>query len=301
MTMPLPFQKFSGVASGLILCCLHFAPAGLAATANVTVGSPLNKFSPAVVNIATGDQVVWTWAGTFHSTTSGTNGVAGDDNGVPSGLWDSGVITSLPKTFTNTFNSAGTFAYYCQIHFATPNFMTGAVIVASANLPPSVTLTNPASGFVFSAPATINLAASAADTDGSVTNVRFLQGTTVLTNRTASPYSIAVSNLAAGTYIFTAVAADNGGLTATNAITNSVVNPVTVSLSGAVRLAPANFYFAYTANAGLRYIVQRSTNLSPASWSTLVTNLAGGSSVNFTDLNATVNPGFYRVGRLPNP
>jgi plastocyanin len=57
-----------------------------AATTNVNVGFSGLHFSPTNVLINAGDTVIWTWVGTSHSTTSGTNGVSGDDNGVPSGL-----------------------------------------------------------------------------------------------------------------------------------------------------------------------------------------------------------------------
>ena len=66
-------------------------------------------------------------------------------------------------------------------------------------------------------------------------------------------------------------------------------------------MPPGKFRFTYTANSGLSYIVQSSSNLISPNWTTLVTNMAAGSSIDFTDLNGTLNPGFYRVGRLPNP
>jgi chitinase len=167
--------------------------------------------------------------------------------------------------------------------------------------PPSVTITNPVSGTVFAAPANVTIQASASDTDGTVTNVQFLVGSTVLSNAAAAPFSAVTNNLAAGSYTLSAVASDNNGVKATNAATISVVTPVQVLLSAPQGLPPANFHFSYTANVGLSYIVQRSTNLVSTNWITLITNTAGSGSVNFTDLNATVNPGFYRVGRLPNP
>ena len=126
-------------------------------------------------------------------------------------------------------------------------------------------------------------------------------GSTILTNETVAPFSAVVSNLAAGSYTFSAIASDDGGLTATNAITNSVVNAGPVLLSSPQQMPATSFRFSYTANAGLNYVVQRSTNLVLNDWVPLATNLAGGSSVTFTDVNATVNPAFYRVGRLPNP
>lgn len=286
----------------ILVCVAVSALSGHAATANVTVGSPVDKFTPAVVNINTGDKVIWTWAATFHSTTSGTNGVAGDDNGVPSGLWDSGVISAgLPHTFTNTFNSAGNFPYYCQIHFATPFFMTGAVIVASALLPPTLAITNPASGAVFSASANVTIQAAVTNGSSAVTGVQFLVGLNVLTNVTTTPYSGTTNNLAAGSYTLSAIATDSNGLKATNTSTISVVTPVPLTIGSPARTSSTNFQFNYAANVGLSYVVQRSTNLAPLNWFTLATNLAATSPVIFTDTNATTSPAFYRVGRLPNP
>ena len=260
---------------------------GSAATANVLVGSGGLVFTPATTNIAVNDRVIWTWAGNNHSTTSDTNG-----------LWDS-LVNNSPHSFTNTFTSAGTFPYHCTIHV---NFgMKGTIIVTSPNVPPSVTITNPVSGTVFAAPANVTIQASASDPDGTVTNVQFLVGSTVLSNDDANPFSAVTNNLAAGSYTLFAIASDNGGATGTNQINISVVTPVSVLLSAPQKLAPANYKFSYTANVGLSYIVQRSTNLLSTNWTTLVTNTAGSGSINFTDLNATVNPGFYRVGRLPNP
>jgi len=70
----------------------------------------------------------------------------------------------------------------------------------SANLPPTISLTNPTAGQVFNAPATINFGATASDPDGSVARVDFLNGSTVIGSDTTSPYSFAWANIAAGTY-----------------------------------------------------------------------------------------------------
>jgi hypothetical protein len=81
----------------------------------------------------------------------------------------------------------------------------------------------------------------------------------------------------------------------------SVVTPAAVVLTSFQRLTPSIFRFTYTANSGLRYVVQRSTDLTSAIWTSLNTNTATGSSVNFTNSNAPSSAAFYRVGRLPNP
>jgi plastocyanin len=264
---------------------------GLARTVSVGVanGNAL-LFFPATTNIATGDSVLWTWNSTGitpHSSTSDTNG-----------LWDSTSVPA-PHTFTQTFTSAGTFPYHCTIHVSLG--MKGTIIVAAANLPPSVTITNPVSGTIFAAPANVTIQASASDTDGTVTNVQFRVGTNVVANKATAPFFGVTNNLAAGGYTLFAIASDNSGATATNQVAISVVTPVSVLLSAPQPVPPTKFRFSYTANAGLSYIVQRSTNLLSPNWTTLVTNTAGSGSINFTDLNASFNPGFYRVGRLPNP
>jgi plastocyanin len=275
--------------------CLAVPLCGLGATTTVLVGSGGLVFTPVTANINVNDQVIWNWAGNFHSTTSGTvNG----STATPNGLWDSGV-NNLPHSFTNLFNTAGTFPYYCSIHFASG--MKGTIIVAAANVPPTITITNPVDGVVFSEPANVTIQASASDSDGTVTNVQFLVGPTVLTNETSAPFSVTTNNLAAGSYSFSTVATDNGGLTATNTVTISVVTPVPLALDAATQLSPASFQFNYSANVGLTYIVQQSTNLASPSWTPIFTNTATSNPVTFVDSNATANPGFYRVGRLPNP
>lgn len=216
--------------------CLTFfglALPGSAATIIVNVGTNLagtaaDVFIPATNNINVNDRVIWNWMGNVHSTTSGTNGVHGDDNGVPSGLWDSGIV-NMPHSFTNTFTSAGAFQYYCTEHVSFG--MKGLINVAAANVPPAVSITNPPNGAILSAPASFTLAATASDSDGSVTNVQFFEGATSLGNDTTIPYSVSVNDLAAADYTFSAVATDNGGLNATNTITIHVATPVPIIIS----------------------------------------------------------------------
>ncbi|HTR42103.1 MAG TPA: plastocyanin/azurin family copper-binding protein, partial [Pseudomonadales bacterium] len=129
------FYKKASVVAAIVAAVsfgVVFVQTASAATTTVAVGSGGNHFVPASVTISPNDSVVWTWSTGFHSSTSGTNGVHGDDNGVPSGSWDSGVIQTLPFSYTNTFTSAGAFKYYCTVHFSVG--MTGQVLVAAASL-----------------------------------------------------------------------------------------------------------------------------------------------------------------------
>lgn len=68
-----------------------------------------------------GGTVQWVWVNGTHSTTSGT--CAGGCT--PDGVWNSG-IGSAGMTFTHTFNQAGSFPYFCEVHGA---LMQGMVVV----------------------------------------------------------------------------------------------------------------------------------------------------------------------------
>ena len=265
---------------------------------NVIVGfNNALVFSPTNVVITPGESVIWQWANTTpHSTTSGTNGVAGDDNGVPSGLWDSTVVSGVGHTFTNTFTTSGIFSYYCTLHHS--EGMTGEVIVASGSLPPGIGITNPLSGAVFAAPANISIHATVTNGSGTVTNVQFLVNSVVLANATTPPFSALAGNLAAGNYTLTAIALDNNDLSATNSVAVSVVTPVAIALSGSLK-SGADFQFSYADNIGLNYIILRSTNL--INWTTIKTNPAASNPTVFVDPGATNGVNFYRVGLMPNP
>jgi len=275
------------VAAVLRLAAPH---SSLGATANVTVNNAISGgFVPAVTNINVGDTVVWTWPGgsNFHNVTS---------TSVPQ-AWTASATLSGPATFSTTFTTNGTFPYECTVHL-----FTGSIHVAAVSVPPSVAITNPAPGAVFSEPANVTIQAAASDPNigGLVTNVQFRVGSTVLTNETAAPFAVTVTGLTASGYTFSAVAKNNAGLSATNAISVSVVTPVPLVLGGSTPLSPTSFQFNYAANVGLRYVVQQSTDLA-SGWTAIATNTAASNPVTFVDPNATANPGFYRVVLLPNP
>ena len=69
---------------------------------------------------------------------------------------------------------------------------------SSGNSPPTVTLTQPANGATFTAPATVNVAANASDSDGTIAKVEFFNGATKLGEDTTAPYAFTWSGVAAG-------------------------------------------------------------------------------------------------------
>jgi regulation of enolase protein 1 (concanavalin A-like superfamily) len=94
---------------------------------------------------------------------------------------------------------------------------------APNDIPPSVTLTSPANGSTFTAPATITLTASASDSDGTIARVDFFSGNTLLGSDTTAPYTFSWTNVPAGSYSLTAVATDNGNATGTSAAVSVTV------------------------------------------------------------------------------
>ena len=104
------------------------------------------------------------------------------------------------------------------------------MVTVQGNSQPTVTLTQPSNGATFTAPANVNLAATASDADGTVTKVEFFNGTTKLGEDTTAPYSFTWSGVAAGTYSLTARATDDLG-----GVTTSVSSMITV---GSPNVAP---------------------------------------------------------------
>jgi chitinase len=161
-----------------------------------------------------------------------------------------------------------------------------------------VSITNPVSGAVFAAPAIVSIGADATVSSGTVTNVQFFANGVSQGAVAAAPFTLTSNALAADSYALTAVATA-AGLSTTSAVVNvSVVNPVAINLAGAT-LSSGQFSFNYTADAGLSYVIQSSSNL--LDWESLVTNVAPGSPVLFTNALDPTGANFYRVGRLPNP
>ena len=92
------------------------------------------------------------------------------------------------------------------------------------NAPPTVSLTSPAAGAMLLAPASIVIAANAADADGSVQRVEFYQGAALLGSVTAAPFTYSWTAVPAGTYSLTARAYDNLGAATTSSTVSVTVN-----------------------------------------------------------------------------
>jgi hypothetical protein len=147
-----------------------------------------------------------------------------------------GSDTSSPYSVSWTNVPAGTYsltAIATDNNGATTTSAARTITVnAPANQPPAVSLTAPANGATFTAPANITVSANATDTDGTVTRVDFYHGATLIGSDTSSPYSVSWTNVAAGTYSLTARATDNNG-----AVTTSAARSITVNAAATQRNA----------------------------------------------------------------
>jgi plastocyanin len=101
------------LATALIVVALGLGARSVAAQESAAVSIVDFAFQPASVELATGGTVTWTNTGQAPHT------VTADD-----GSFDSGTL-SPGATFSQTFATAGTFTYHCNIH---PQ-MTATVIV----------------------------------------------------------------------------------------------------------------------------------------------------------------------------
>jgi poly(3-hydroxybutyrate) depolymerase/PKD repeat protein len=105
-----------------------------------------------------------------------------------------------------------------------------AAPLAFANQAPTVSITSPANEYEDAiGPATINITANAADSDGTIAKVEFFQNGTLIGTDTTSPYSFSWTGVASGRYNLTAKATDNAGTATTSASVWITVNGPTVN------------------------------------------------------------------------
>jgi len=255
---------------------IGFVACAVQAYAQVVVIDDGFSFSPDPVNIIVGESVAWQDDG------SGPYQIISD-----TGAWNS-FFTSGGIRFIQT----GTFAYH-------DDFGDFGTIIVTENVPPSVTITNPASNALFPAPATFAFSADAFDPDvDGLSDVQFFVGTNRVDDVFSSPFTTTVTNLPPGTYQLTAIAYDNLGASATNQITISVQGQG-ISLT-APQFVAGTFQFSVSGlTVGKTNVIQASTNPAiTTGWAPLVTNVATATLLSFTN-SAALSQRCFRVLQLP--
>ena len=108
----------------------------------------------------------------------------------------------------NAFMFAGDPATGAADFFFDDVYFSGGI---APNPPPTVSITAPLNNAVVVSPANVVINADATDANGTVTQVDFYSGTTLLGTDATSPYSYTMPSPAVGAYVLTAKATDNQG------------------------------------------------------------------------------------------
>jgi plastocyanin len=128
VTLP-PFAATSQVvasSSGANGSPLHFSVTSTGATSSATVRVVDNEFQPVSLQITAGGSVTFAWlggAGPHNVTPVGPNTIPASSDPAPPGTHNA------PYTFSTTFSTAGTFAYFCSVHGSPSSGMRGSVTV----------------------------------------------------------------------------------------------------------------------------------------------------------------------------
>jgi hypothetical protein len=117
-----------------------------------------------------------------------------------------------------------------ELSFGSESISAGQCNANPANVPPVVSLTSPVNGGIYTAPASIQLSATATDSDGSVSKVEFYNGSEIISSVLTAPYEFNWTNVVPGTYFITAKATDDQGAVTESAPVTITVNPVITSI-----------------------------------------------------------------------
>ena len=138
--------------------------------------------------------------------------------------------TTAPYSANWAPAAAGTYALKAVAYDSDGGSSTSSsvnvTVNPAGNSAPSVSLSSPAAGASFTAPATVTVSATASDPENALARVEFFAGTTRIATVTTAPYSFSWTNVAAGTYSLTAVAYDAAGASATSAARSITVSTV---------------------------------------------------------------------------
>uniref|UniRef100_UPI00262F5A4C beta strand repeat-containing protein n=1 Tax=Propionivibrio sp. TaxID=2212460 RepID=UPI00262F5A4C len=140
-----------------------------------------------------------------------------------------GTDTTSPYSISWASPPTGTYTITAKATDSAGGVTTSAantVTITASDTPPTVTLSTPANNAKYLAPATVTLTASASGVEANtpISQVEFLDGSTVLATLTTSPYTYAWTTATVGTHSITARATDSGG-----AVGISIARSITIT------------------------------------------------------------------------
>jgi hypothetical protein len=143
--------------------------------------------------------------------------VSGNNNRYRYPLWaalsaKAQLFATAGTTYQIAIDGFGPYSGYIQLN-------------VSYDVPPTVAITSPAEGAVFSAGADIPVHITAQDADGGLIQVQVTDGTTAFTTSTATDFDYTFHSLADGNYTLSATAIDDLFAVSTNSVHITVGNP----------------------------------------------------------------------------
>lgn len=187
---------------------------------------------------------------------------------------------TIGKTYyfaVTAYNSSGIESdYSSEITYTVP---------VSGN--PVITLTSPTNGAIYSAPATIHLAANVTANGHTITKVQFLNNGALLNEVTVPPYATDLGNVNAGVYSYSARLVYDAGLT---------LDSAPVAVTAASGRPPPVYPLSFTADSGA--VTAPFTVLSGIVSQNVLTSLLGSGEAIY---NFTIDvPGNYIVSAMLN-
>jgi hypothetical protein len=215
------------------LAAVAAAPASAAPVCQVTytVNSDWGTGFSLVINITNNGPAISSWTLGYSYTGnqqlaqgwSGTWSQSAENITVTNASWNGSLATGGSAQIGANFSHTGTNTAPTTFTL-NGNTCNGS---GAGGGTPTVSITSPASGAAFTAPASIPITASASESGGTISKVEFFNGSTLLGTATSGPYTFTWSSVPAGTYSLTAEAFDANGNTATSSAVSVTVNPAT--------------------------------------------------------------------------
>ncbi|WP_442935227.1 glycoside hydrolase family 48 protein [Micromonospora sp. CPCC 206061] len=245
-------------------------------TANVqikNIGDPLTSWTLGFA-FPGNQRITQGWSATWNQA-AGSNQVTARNT-----AWNGNLATGASLTIGFNASYSGTNAK------PTAFTINGVTCNGAVNTAPTVDITSPADGATFTAPATVNLAATATDLEGPVARVEFYRNGMLVNTDSAAPYEYSMTGLPAGSYTAQARAYDSAGLTGTDEVAftvtgtgqANVVTPPTLSIAegsssalnvklSAAPTGPVTVNLAKTGDADIT-LGANSATITTGNWST---------------------------------
>ena len=158
---------------------------------------------------------------------------------------------SAPYGASWTCSPAGTHSLTAKAYDNSGNITTSSAVSIVCNVPPTVSITAPTAGQSFASGTVVTVSANASDSDGSIANVEFYDGATLLGSDNSAPFSVSWTTSGSGLRSLTAKAYDNLGLSTVSSVVGVTVTapnqPPQISLDAGVMQADGTLLITATA------------------------------------------------------